>query len=378
MSGDGLARQPETHRPFVDAPRRMPLRAARGAYDFWRNMIDLSLYGYQGPNQSPDGTIPARVTACHRDRYELVCERGECGAHLKRSVRFPEVPTTGDFVALQFNPLGDGAIVKLLPRKTAFLRLDSFTGNAQAVAANFDYVFLATSLNDDFNVRRLERYYALALESGAQPVFLLTKLDCAVDAPGKIARAEDVAKGAPVVAISAVTGEGLDLLADYARPGMTVALLGSSGVGKSTLVNALEGRTLMKVNDIRADDSKGRHTTTYRQLILLSSGALVIDTPGMRELGMWDAAEGVAEVFDDIAALAAQCKFRDCTHSREPGCAVRRAIETGTADPKRVESYLKLKEEADSTATKAEILRKKQEWGKAISKYARQIKKDKY
>ncbi len=134
----------------------------------------------------------------------------------------------------------------------------------------------------------------------------------------------------------------------------------------------------MKVNDIREDDSKGRHTTTYRQLILLRSGALVIDTPGMRELGMWDAAEGVAEVFDDIAALADQCKFRDCTHTREPGCAVRRAVMAGMADPKRVESYLKLKEESDRTATKAEIMRKKQEWGKAISKYARQLKKDRY
>ena len=341
-------------------------------------MIDLNLYGYTGEQVFPDGTISARVTASHRDRYELVCGEGECGAHLKRSVRFPEVPTTGDFVALQYNPLGDGAITALLPRKTAFLRLDSFTGGSQAVAANFDYVFLTTSLNGDFNVRRLERYYALALESGAQPVFLLTKLDCAVDAPGKIARTEDVAKGAPVVAISAVTGEGLDLLADYARPRVTIALLGSSGVGKSTLVNALEGEALMKVSAIREDDSKGRHTTTYRQLIRLKSGALVIDTPGMRELGMWDAGAGVAEAFEDIAALAAQCRFRDCTHAREPGCAVRRAIEAGTADPKRVENYRKLKEESDFTGTKAEILRKKQERFKTMTNYARSLKKDKY
>jgi ribosome biogenesis GTPase len=341
-------------------------------------MIDLNLYGYTGDKDFPDGSIPARVTASHRDRYALVCENGTCGAHLKRSVRFPEVPTTGDFVALQFNPMGDGAIVALLPRRTAFLRLDSFTGNPQAVAANFDYVFITTSLNGDFNVRRLERYYSLALESGAQPVFLLTKLDQAVDAPGKIACAEGVAKGTPVIAISSVTGEGLELLAGYAQPGMTIALLGSSGVGKSTLVNALEGRTVMKVNDIREDDSKGRHTTTYRQLILLKSGAMVIDTPGMRELGMWDAGEGVAEVFDDIAALAGQCRFRDCTHTRGPGCAIRRALESGTVDEKRVGNYLKLKDESDRTATKAEILWKKQEWGKAISKYARQLKKDRY
>lgn len=341
-------------------------------------MIDLNSYGYTGDHVFPDGTIPARVTASHRDRFELVCAHGECGAHLKRSVRFPEVPTTGDFVSLLYNPSGDGAMTALLPRRTAFLRLDSFTGNAQAVAANFDSVFITTSLNGDFNVRRLERYLSLALASGAQPVFLLTKLDQAVDAPGRIARAQEIAQAAPVIAVSSVTGEGLDLLADYARPGMTIALLGSSGVGKSTLVNALEGQEIMRVSAIREDDSKGRHTTTYRQLIMLKSGAMMIDTPGMRELGIWDAREGVSEVFEDIAALAARCKFRDCTHAREPGCAVRRAVEAGEADPKRVESYLKLKDESDRTATKAEILRKKQERYKNIENYQRTLKKDRY
>lgn len=341
-------------------------------------MIDLNLYGYTGDLSFPDGTIPARVTASHRDRYELVTTHGPCGAHLKRSLRFPEAPTTGDFVRIQFNPAGDGAIHALLPRKTAFVRLDSFNGTAQAIAANFDMVFITTSLNADFNPRRLERYYSLALSSGAQPVFLLTKLDCAVDAPGKIARAEEIAWGAPVVAISSVTGEGLDAFSAYAQPGMTIALLGSSGVGKSTLVNALEGRTLMKVRAIREDDSRGRHTTTHRQLILLSSGAMVIDTPGMRELGLWDASEGVAEAFDDIASLAEQCRFRDCTHLREPGCAIRRALEAGTLEKTRVESYLRLKDEADSTATKAELLRRKLERNKNIFNYQRSLKKDRY
>lgn len=356
----------------------MPLGLRAAHAIFGRNMIDLNSYGYTGDRALPDGGIPARVTACHRDRYELICANGACGAHLKRSVRFLELPTTGDFVALQFNPLGDGAINALLPRKTVFLRLDSFTGDAQPIAANFDYVFITSSLNNDFNIRRLERYHSLAVTSGAQPVFLLTKLDCAIDAPGKIARTEDIAKGAPVCAISSVTGEGLDRLSEFAQPGRTIALLGSSGVGKSTLINALEGRTIMKVSAIREDDAKGRHTTTHRQLILLESGAMVIDTPGMRELGMWDANEGVAAVFDDIAALAASCKFRNCTHTHEPGCAVRRAIEEGTVDTKRVGSYLKLKDESDRTATKAEILRKKKEWGKAISNYQRARKKDRY
>lgn len=345
-------------------------------------MFDLKEYGYSGDRIFPDGTIPARVTATHRDRYELICGHGPCGAHLRRSVTFPEVPTTGDFVALSHNPSGDGVITALLPRKTVFVRHESTGGAYQAVAANFDCVFIMTSLNDDFNIARLERYYTQALESGGQPVFVLTKLDCAVDAPGKMARAMDIAFGTPVIAVSSASGEGLDQLAPYLQPGMTVALLGSSGVGKSTLVNTLEGRSIMKVNAIREDDSKGRHTTTHRQLIRLSSGAMIIDTPGMRELGLWDASEGVEDAFADLAALAASCRFRDCSHTCEPGCAILRALEEGTADAKRVENYLRLRREADKTALKAELMRKQWKAAERISQYrkksqyARQEKKN--
>lgn len=322
--------------------------------------------------------MPARVTATHRDRYELICAHGECAARLKRSVYFPDVPTTGDFVQLAYNPAGDGAIVALLPRRTQFLRLDSWTGKSQAVAANFDYLFITSSLNHDFNIRRLERYLAIARSSGAQPVILLTKYDIAIGAEEKYAHAAFLANGAPVCMISAYTGEGLHALSDYIKPGVTIALLGSSGVGKSTLINALEGEERMKVRAIREDDSRGRHTTTHRQLLMLKSGAMVIDTPGMRELGMWDAGEGVAEAFDDIAALAAACKFRDCTHTSEPGCAIRRAIGEGALDEARVGSYLALKDESDAAASKVERMRLKQEKHKAIAKHHRSIKKDKY
>lgn len=297
---------------------------------------------------------PARVTAEHRERYELLGEAGTFFGRLKSAEYFgadstEPFPTAGDFVLVDFNPAGDSRIVRTLPRKTVFERPDPSYGRQrpQAVAANFDYVFIVMSLNRDFNDKKLSRYLTLSWQSGAQPVIVLTKLD--LRTPGyenMIRAAEDAAFGAAVVPVSSVTGENLDALHRLLQPGKTAALLGSSGAGKSTLVNALAGDIVMATGAVREEDARGRHTTTHRQMIRLPSGAAVIDTPGMRELGMWDVTEGLGDAFGDVSALAGQCRFSDCRHENEPGCAVRAAIERGELQEVRLIQYKKLQKEA--------------------------------
>lgn len=320
-------------------------------------MIDLTIYGYRETmrqNDNPD-LIPARVTATHKERYELVCTHGEIGARLKSSVYYNnqseltnDYPTTGDFVIIKYNPIGESQILQTLERKSVFERLDPYVNNpkAQAVAANVDYVFILTSLNHDLNFKRLERYLATAWQSGAVPVVVLTKMDLTENYSEKLREVEKFAKNVSVFACSALTGEGFSELSDYLKPGKTIVLLGSSGVGKSSFINVLAGEELMKVNSIREDDSKGRHTTTHRQLIMLKSGVMIIDTPGMRVLGMWNCDDGVSEVFDIIEELTLKCKFSNCTHTNETGCAVKGAIRTGTMSNERLENYRKLKREA--------------------------------
>lgn len=313
-------------------------------------MIDITEYGYHGATEFPGGEIPARILAVHRGRYELISARGFCFGFLRRGHVFDDVPTVGDFVRLAYNPQGDSVIRALLPRTTAFLRTDSFTGKLQAIAANIDVIIIATSLNAELSPRRLERYIAQSAESGAQTVIALTKLDLCPDPAPLISAVRAVSGDTPVIPISSMTGEGLDKLAPYAAPGATIALAGSSGVGKSTLVNALSGKKLMKTAAIREDDAHGRHTTTHRQLILLDSGVMLIDTPGMRNLALWDSADGVDYAFSDVAALSSRCRFRDCSHTGEPGCAVRRAADSGKIDSKRLASYLDLRKEARASA----------------------------
>ena len=304
------------------------------------------------------GLAPARVIVQQRGLYVLATAMGEVTAQL--SGRFAHdaeagaYPVAGDWVAAGVRAEEASATIhRLLPRRSAFVRKAAGgSGGAQVVAANVDVAFLVASLNAELNPRRIERYLATAWESGATPVVVLTKADLCRDRDALKAGIEAVALGVPVHVVSAVTGEGLDRLSESFAPGQTAALLGSSGVGKSSLVNALAGTPLMATRAIREDDARGRHTTTHRQLVLLPNGRLVLDTPGMRELGLWDADAGVAQTFADVEALAAGCRFGDCAHETEPGCAIQAALADGSLDANRWRSYAKLQRELARLARK--------------------------
>ena len=314
---------------------------------------------YLKAREMDEGLVAGRVTAVHRERYQVITEYGEGWATLKGSIFYKgdqtvEYPTTGDFVAIRHNPDGEDIIYKVLGRKSEFSRMDSFRRTKQVVAANFDYVLILSSMNEDFNLNRLDRYIVSAWESGAEPLVVLTKADISKDPEFYIRSVSDNAPGVQIFAVSSITGEGIPALRTYLKRKSTLVLLGSSGVGKSTLVNALAGTEVMKVNDIREDDSKGKHTTTHRQLIVMDDGTMVIDTPGMRELELWSSDSGMEETFHDIETIAEGCRFRDCSHRDEPGCAIKEALRTGEISEKRWNNYQKLKREAEFARTKEE------------------------
>lgn len=298
------------------------------------------------------GLVLARVAVAQCERYRLLADSGEydaepAGALLFHAAEAAALPVTGDWVAARAVGPRQAIVEAVLPRKTLFSRqAPGRRQEEQPVAANIDLVFLVCGLDGDFNLRRLERYLTLAARAGAEPVVVLNKADLCPGLASRMAEAAAVAGGAPVAAASATRPGGLDDLAPFLAYGRTVALLGSSGVGKSAIVNGLLGEQRLRTGEVRESDSRGRHTTTRRELIPLAAGGALIDTPGMRELQLWAGQESVEEAFGEIAALARGCRFRDCSHSGESGCAVAEAAARGALDAGRWNSYRKLMAEA--------------------------------
>ncbi|HOL17564.1 MAG TPA: ribosome small subunit-dependent GTPase A [Bacillota bacterium] len=333
--------------------------------------------------RSTTGMFPARIIADYGQMFRVAAPSGELLVNRPVAQFDHELQVAvGDWVALEHAAgVASARISFILTRKTKFSR--AAAGNEvkeQIVAANADMVFLMQSLNRDFNMRRLERYLIAAWESGAEPVVVLTKTDCCDDVPGKMAAVCATAPGVAVHAISCVTGEGMAGIRQYFRRGVTVALLGSSGVGKSTLVNTLLGKDYLKTREIREDDSRGRHTTSRRELLLLPEGGLILDTPGMRELSLWEADTGMEIVFGDVEELVWSCRFPNCTHGHEPGCAVQEALRSGKLEQKRWQSWLKLQKELARLEAKKEgkLRLQEKQWGRRFAKLQKEIIKVKH
>lgn len=334
--------------------------------------MDLTEFGWndhfaaQFVPHTRDGLSPARVVKQHRERCVLITERGEVTGEVSGRFRHltddrSRYPVIGDWVAVELPDDSRAVIHAVIPRRSAFTRKTAGElTEAQVVAANIDTVFLITGLDGNFNVRRIERYLTTAWDSGASPVIVLNKADLRPDLTELMAEVELIALGTPVVAVSAIDGANTDALRPYLEPRKTAALLGSSGVGKSTLINRLLGEERLRTNAVSDAESRGRHTTTHRELVVLPNGALLIDTPGMRELQLWADDESLGRAFDDIEGLAAQCRFADCRHQCEPGCAVRAAIADGSLDAERFESYLKQRKELRFLALKQDDKARKQ------------------
>lgn len=333
----------------------------------WDDAFAASLEPY-------DNCIPGRVSAQHRGEYDVLTEAGEQRARVAGRLRHDassgaDLPAVGDWVALR-----EQSIQGVLPRRSAFLRkVNLGASEAQVLAANIDTVFVVSGLDADFSPRRLERYLTLAWESGASPALVLTKADLCGDPLAMLLEAEQVAMGVPVYLVSNVTGEGHNELTTYLQPAKTIALLGSSGVGKSSLANGLLGHGAQATKEI-AEDGTGRHTTTARQLLRLPGGAMLVDTPGLREVQLWDAEDGIQEAFADVDELAAGCRFNDCAHMREPGCAVQEAIDEGRLPRERLQSYRALQRELARLARKQDARLRSEERKKRVA-FAKSLRK---
>jgi ribosome biogenesis GTPase len=332
---------------------------------------------------SLQGFKPGRIAVEQKELYHVFTETGDLPARITGKMRHEargrvDFPAVGDWVALSDSNGIEATIQGILPRKSKLSRkIAGKTVDEQILSTNIDTAFIVTGLDGDFNLRRIERYLTVIWESGANPVILLNKVDICANPEDKLADVGSIAYGVPVHLVSARTGRGIADLKTYLHSGTTAVLLGSSGAGKSTLINNLVGYERNLTQVVREDDSRGRHTTTYRELIFLPKGGCIIDSPGLREIQVWDAASGIGETFQDVEVITRECRFNDCQHENEPGCAIRAALEIGRLDRSRFENYLKLRREQayiSRLQNANEMAANKEKW-KNIAKKIKEIEK---